>query len=389
LHKVLIVDDEKIVRLAIKSMIDWEKLGLELCGTAINGIAALNLVEKFNPDIIITDIKMQGMDGVELIKRLKEKGYDGEILVLSNYNDFDLVRDALRHGAYDYVLKVTVKSEDFSRILEEITAKLRKKRGQSEHAVAKDLSPDTLRDAILKDALLYENPNLDKAAAKLTNLQLPGKNDFIAFVIVNGKIKNISAEDQNHASAVIKNIVGELLVSSAWHSVIEIDANTVYVAAAYNSDADGRTANGDMPEKLAKRLLELAAVYYNLKMGIIYSNAAKDYRSFLEESLKCIKASSIFFYDKYLGQTLNSDFRISDKDRIVSDAFALLLEKIYGNLTELRLKEINTDLKDIFKLAAEKTLNQYMLKKYIKKTLRELERKLIKSGFGQRTVGYN
>jgi two-component system response regulator YesN len=382
LHKVLIVDDEKIVRLAIKSMINWEKHGLELCGTASNGIAALNLVEKFNPDIIITDIKMQGMDGVELIKRLKERGYDGEILVLSNYNDFDLVRDALRHGAYDYVLKVTVKSEDFSRILEEITAKLREKSGKSEHAGARDLSPDTLRYAVLKDVLLYENPNLDGVAAKLANLQLPGKNDFfIAFVIVNSKSKNISAEDPNRASAVINNIVGELLVSSIWHSVIEIDENTVYVAAAYNSDSDGKTANGDMPEKLAKRLLEFAAVYYNLRTGVIYSNAVKDYRSLLEESLKCIRTSSIFFYGRFLGQTLDADFKISEQDRIVSEAFASLIQKIYGNLTELRLKEINADLEDIFRSAAEKALNQYVLKKCVKKAFRELERKLINDGF--------
>jgi len=385
MYKVLIVDDEKIVRLAIKSMINWEEHGLELCGTASNGIAALKIVEKFNPDIIITDIKMQAMDGVELIRKLKEKGYDGEILVLSNYNDFDLVRDALRLGAYDYVLKVTVKTEDFSRILGEMTAKLKGKRGQNEYVSAKDLSPDTLRDSVLKDVLLYENADLGNAVAKLTSIQLPEKDEFfIAFAIVKEKGRNISAEDSNHAAIVIKDIAGELLVSSIWYSVIEIDANTVYVAAAYNSrdnDDISEKINGDMPEKLAKRLLELAAVYYNLRIGVIYSDVAKDYKMFLEESLKCIRVSSIFFYSKFLGQALKADFKISENEQLVSEAFKSLVQKIYGNLTELRLKAISADLEDVFQMAAEKGLNQYRLKKCVKKALREVERKLINDGF--------
>ncbi|HHW00185.1 MAG TPA: response regulator [Clostridiaceae bacterium] len=385
MYKVLIVDDEKIVRLAIKSMINWEEHGLELCGTASNGIAALKIVEKFNPDIIITDIKMQAMDGVELIRRLKEKGYDGEILVLSNYNDFDLVRDALRLGAYDYVLKVTVKTEDFSRLLGEMTAKLREKRGQSEYANSRELSPDTIRNAVLKDVLLYENTNLDTAVAKLASLQLSEKDDFLtAFAIVKEKGQNILAEDSNYTADVVKNIAGEVLVSSIWYSVIEIDANTVYVAAAYNNRDNGgisEKVNGDMSEKLAKRMLELAAVYYNLRIGVIYSDTAEDYKAFLEESLKCIKVSSIFFYSKFLGQTLKADFRISENEEVVSEAFKSLVQKIYANLKELRLTAVIEDLENVFLLAAEKGLNQYRLKKCVKKALREVERKLINDGF--------
>jgi len=377
MYKVLIVDDEKIVRLAIKSMIKWGEHGLEFCGTASNGIAALEIVKKSNPDIIITDIKMPEMDGVELIKRLKEKGFDGEILVLSNYNDFDLVRDALRYGAHDYVLKVTVNTEDFSRVLGEMTEKLRKKHGNNRHAHPRDLSPDMIRNALLKEFLVYNNANIEQAAEELARLYLPEKdNVFLSFVIVNEKVQSFPTEDSNRAIATIKNIAGETLSSNIWYSAIEIDSNTVFIATAYTC-----MSNSDVPVRLAKKLTELAALYYNQRIGVIYSNIAKDYRTFLKESLKCIKTSAIFFYDRFLGQVLKADFVISEEEQAFSEAIKSLVQKVYDNLLESRLAEINKDFREFFQLVADKCLNPYKLKKYVKKTLREVERKLINDGF--------
>lgn len=68
----------------------------------------MSLIEKHQPDVIITDLKMPEMDGLELIRTLKEKNYPGEILVLSNYEDFDSVRSALLLGAADYLLKIKI-----------------------------------------------------------------------------------------------------------------------------------------------------------------------------------------------------------------------------------------------------------------------------------------
>jgi YesN/AraC family two-component response regulator len=85
------------------------------------------MVREQHPDIVITDIKMPEMDGIELIKHLVASGFDGEILVLSNFNDFELVREALKCGAHDYMLKLTLKSENFMQTLNEIASKLDEK----------------------------------------------------------------------------------------------------------------------------------------------------------------------------------------------------------------------------------------------------------------------
>jgi two-component system response regulator YesN len=105
MYKVLIVDDEKIVREGIVFGIDWKALGCMVIAEAENGIQCLEAVEKYCPDLIITDIKMPKMDGIEMLKKLRISKNKTHVIFLTAHNDFKYAQDAVKLFATDYLLK--------------------------------------------------------------------------------------------------------------------------------------------------------------------------------------------------------------------------------------------------------------------------------------------
>ena len=103
--RVLIADDEPKVLLLIKSLIDWQTLGLDLVATANDGVAALAAIAQLRPDIVITDIRMPGYDGIELIGRAKALNPAIDFIIISGYRHFDYAQKAIRFGVEDYLLK--------------------------------------------------------------------------------------------------------------------------------------------------------------------------------------------------------------------------------------------------------------------------------------------
>lgn len=103
--KILIVDDERRICRLINRLIDYKRFGLSLAGCAYDGTSALELIRQEKPQIVITDIKMPGMDGLELIKKTRELGLDAHFIILSGYGTFDYARSAIRYQVDDYLLK--------------------------------------------------------------------------------------------------------------------------------------------------------------------------------------------------------------------------------------------------------------------------------------------
>jgi len=121
--KVMIVDDEVLIRIGLKSCIDWDANGFVIVGEAENGIEALELYKKHVPQIVLCDIKMPRMDGLQLIKELMAMDSSVKIIVLSYYDDFEYVKEALKSGAYDYILKSGLNENHLLEVLLEIKKK--------------------------------------------------------------------------------------------------------------------------------------------------------------------------------------------------------------------------------------------------------------------------
>ncbi|MBQ7371994.1 MAG: response regulator, partial [Blautia sp.] len=103
--KVLIVEDDFVVRRGIQYSLEWDKYDLAICGDATNGQQGLIQMENLHPDIIITDIRMPIMDGLEFVERALEKSTQVKFIILSGYSDFEYAKRAIRLGVSDYLLK--------------------------------------------------------------------------------------------------------------------------------------------------------------------------------------------------------------------------------------------------------------------------------------------
>ena len=116
--KVLIVDDEKSIREGMNYIIEWEEYGYEIIGTAKNGVEALEMMKEFLPHVVITDIQMPDMSGLELIEKAKELFSDSKFIILSGYDDFKYAKKAIDLNAKRYLLKPIEENELISVLVQ-------------------------------------------------------------------------------------------------------------------------------------------------------------------------------------------------------------------------------------------------------------------------------
>ncbi|WP_080835248.1 response regulator transcription factor [Cohnella massiliensis] len=123
MYKVLLADDERIILDGISSMVDWPAYRTELAGTASNGIAAYEKIAELSPDIVISDIRMPGLDGLELVARTHASHPRTRFIILSGFGEFDYANRAMQYGVKHYLVKPT-NEDKIAQALREIVAEL-------------------------------------------------------------------------------------------------------------------------------------------------------------------------------------------------------------------------------------------------------------------------
>lgn len=116
--KLIIADDERVIRETISRLIDWESLGIVLTGLCSNGLEAYDMIIDESPDIVMTDIKMPGMGGLDLIKKINEANPDTRFIILSGYGEFEYAKEAMKYGVKHYILKPCNEKQITESILE-------------------------------------------------------------------------------------------------------------------------------------------------------------------------------------------------------------------------------------------------------------------------------
>lgn len=129
--KIFLVEDEFVIREGIKNNIDWKANGYEFCGEASDGELAFPIIQKTKPDIVITDIRMPFMDGLELSRLIKKELPLTEIIILSGYEEFEYAKEAIKIGVSQYLCK-PISGEELLKEINLLADKIKEKRKEQE-----------------------------------------------------------------------------------------------------------------------------------------------------------------------------------------------------------------------------------------------------------------
>jgi len=164
--KILIVDDEILVRIGIKSCAEWEKYGIEIVGEAEDGVKAIELIESLNPDVVLLDIKMPKMDGLSVMRRLKELKLVCRVIILSSFDDFQHIGEAMKLGMADYLHKPRMNAQDIINALLNVKESIDKNKGE----IVQNLNTDNLQNpsVLTKEAFLKQIIAGTEGSSKLT-----------------------------------------------------------------------------------------------------------------------------------------------------------------------------------------------------------------------------
>ena len=196
LLKVLIVDDEPMIRHGIVQGVDWKAMGCTVVGEASNGKEGLERFSQYQPDIIIADIRMPQMDGIDMLRELRGRNAKVNVILLSAYSDFEFVRSALKLGAVDYLLKPFDLEE-----LEKTISQIRQKELEQTVIDPKDILPDvkSVKSKYVKLTISYIAEHYAESDVSITSI---AKQLFIS---------------ESHLSHVFRSETGYTVISYLTH----------------------------------------------------------------------------------------------------------------------------------------------------------------------------
>jgi len=316
MYNLLIVDDEDIIRKGLKILI--EDLGIQFSNIleAEDGEKALNIVEKFEPEIILTDVKMPNMDGIELIKRIRQKGLNSRIIILTGYNEFEYAKEAIHFKVSEYLLKPVLIQKKAKDILFGIQ--------KEEISFLEFLKQNNIHMSLSNFAVLY---------AQIKEYRTTGKHaDVDEWQEILGKRLKCRLSDIGIASYILTNINNGIIAvinfnDNVWRDII------LKFLESFNS--------GFLKENLK--------IYWGISQK---STAANDVTKLFRQSKNAIlekvfyKQNCIFFTDDVLQRNNKINVTESDIINIVSLFVTGSIDKmscfLNGIFCEKDLKSSNT-----------------------------------------------
>jgi two-component system, response regulator YesN len=275
MHKVIVVEDDRIIRRGICKAIPWEEHGFVVAGEAGDGEVALDLIEKEKPQVVISDINMPFMSGLEMAKKIKERSLDTRIIFLTGYEDFKYAQEAVKLKAFDYLLK-PVDAEDLLMKAKEAAADW-----ESEMVKEKKIieSLPLLQQQFFQKLIRDGEHRLD-VEKELSELGVQLEGPHFATILVK---YSSELEDEGYAFREKMLNVTSFVFKEINSMVMNVDTDEYALLLSLENEDDGR--KGLLAEALFEQLSEQVDHQVTITHGRTYANLFEVGKSFLEARL--------------------------------------------------------------------------------------------------------
>ena len=308
MYRVMIVDDEPLILAGIASLLDWKEYGCEISGKAANGQQALKLMEEQKPDIVITDIKMPGMDGIGFMKAVKERGWDDVIFILlTNLEEFSLARQALSLGAVEYLVKMELTEEKLADSLKLAMERREMKRKAEAAGTAVTVSrEDAVREYIEK--LLTDGGTFSGGASSGNAGEASAQNQgegydsclrrpVLAIISFNygyeGFSSDFTREDQKKVISFAENIIEQMGKGYFDHScLVRRELNSLVLVMSTDGIEDYR----EQIRSLGEKIISVVKDYFEVSVSVAVSSRKESLGEFGALLYEAMSATNHYFY---------------------------------------------------------------------------------------------
>lgn len=322
--KILIADDEQIVRNGLKYTIDWKDYDMEILDTVSNGRKAMEVCEKEVPDVVITDIRMPVMDGLELTKELLKKYPDIQIIILSAYDDFKYAQEALHSGAAEYILKAELDCDNLLALLLKLKEKIQEKQSEHQRLRTLDSYLEQLKENLfirLLTAKCYET----EIVRNMEELEIGLKKENLILIHIFPRVQEKKVDVTALAREQMETFLW--MDSSCRHWIVL-----------------GNVENVCINER--KKFLD---TIWNTSGGVVYGSAVfSGFNQVLEMQKEMEKIIEIYNFYKKKGAVLCEEIEVNYREINTSAFFTEFIQQMEGNHIEkakLLIHELFSELK--------------------------------------------
>ena len=340
IFSIILADDEQQILYGMKKGIEWERLGFKVAGVAQNGKEALELMEEVHPDLVISDIKMPFMDGLELAKHIHEDYMNTKVILFSGWDDFEYARLAISYGVSEYIMK-PIDYEEMQKLLIKMHEELDKEYNEK---------MNRLRQQFF-NRLVTEPMEEEELKSQIDNLKLEFKDDVYSVVVVKtrgGKEKDVLSE------LAVKQTLKEALEKIAHVYEFGMSDNEVFILGSNKKHDIGRiTRTISEAEVLIERIF-----HSRISCGISVSGRSlKDMPVLYGQALEALDYNLVTVEESY---TYYNDIMPVQDER---EDWNTKVENIGKNITHCTEEELKFQVENLIAWLHKRqySLNEYQV----------------------------